>query len=624
MNGLDDFAKLVEDARQGEKDARNRLADAARLRLQEYVFRLTLEQDLTQDIVQETILEMFRVFEKLKRGERFWPWLYGIATNKLRNHYGKQWRHRTLSPAGAGEIAGAEGRDGLADAVTREFKQIVLRSMDELQPRHRAVLTMRCYDQMAYSEIAKVMGCSEFGARALFHRAKKALAEKLGGYGLGKSSLLIVLGVFGKITATSEAAAANVSVTAATLKVGLAATLAATATSKTAVVTLAAAAVIGGGSVAVVSSQCGNDAGVPQAQTHGLLDVQQEIPAVSAGVQECWQFFPEGPGKPLMMRLMESDNAGGDLICRYLQNEHANYYYDGTTVTINNYRCYNPDLSVRRLPTDGGELRDFISRVERHPGGMEYVADSRKGLLVVLARDAANGRKTWRVDRHEAVLEEQYFQSDWPASVKITDNRDAMHRRGWTWYRLSGQINGEEVAGRGRAPFVYETSAAHYPWLDISVGGRLRIVDTGAEAGVHDSAGKLLGRYEGGSFFEGLAKPWMGLHTIDTVRRDAAGRKVWFETKHGAARGKAEIVLTFDAVKLVYEIDLQRDVIDRITFREKSDGDQDAMGEVRFSYLQEIPPTSGEFAAPRPISSAVGRFDRLGTFWLAKLAGGGW
>ncbi len=263
-------------------------------------------------------------------------------------------------------------------------------------------------------------------------------------------------------------------------------------------------------------------------------------------------------------------------------------------------------------------------RVEGHPGGMEYVADSRKGLLVVLARDAANGRKTWRVDRHEAVLEEQYFQSDWPASVKIADNRDEMHRRGWTWFRLSGQINGEEVAGTGRVPFVYETSGAHYPWLDISVGGRLRIVDTGAEAGVYDSAAKLLGRYEGGSFFEGLAKPWMGLHTIDIVRRDAAGRRVWFETKHDAARGKAEIVLTFDAVKLVYEIDLRSDVIDRITFREKSDGDQDAMGEVRFSYLQEIPPTSGEFAAPRPISSAGGIKDRLGTFWLAKLAGGGW
>jgi RNA polymerase sigma-70 factor (ECF subfamily) len=232
MSSLDEFAKLVENARQGEKEALDRLAEAARVRLEEYVFRLTLEQDLTQDIVQETILEMFRVFEKLKRGERFWPWLYGIATNKLRNHYGRQWRHRAESLAGAGEIAGADGRDGLADAVTREFKQIVLKSMDELQPRHRAVLTMRCYDQMAYSEIAKVMGCSEFGVRSLFCRAKKALAKKLGGYGLGKSSLLIVLGVFGKITATSEAAAANVSVTAATLKVGLAASLAATATSK--------------------------------------------------------------------------------------------------------------------------------------------------------------------------------------------------------------------------------------------------------------------------------------------------------------------------------------------------------------------------------------------------------
>ena len=144
----DDYVKLVEQARLGDKDSLDRLAEVVRVRLREYVCRLTLQDDLTQDIVQESILEMFRVFDKLKRAERFWPWLYGIAFNKIRNHYGKQWRRKTISLSGVSEkIAGADGRDGLADAVTLEFKQIVLKSMDQLQPQHRAVLTMRCYDQ---------------------------------------------------------------------------------------------------------------------------------------------------------------------------------------------------------------------------------------------------------------------------------------------------------------------------------------------------------------------------------------------------------------------------------------------------------------------------------------------
>jgi len=118
----DDYAGLVEQARRGDKDALDRLAEAGRVCLEEYVLRLTLSEDLTQDIVQESILEMYRVFDKLKKAERFRPWLYGIAFNKLRSHYGERWRHRTVSLSGMeAELAGRDGKDGLADMVTREL-----------------------------------------------------------------------------------------------------------------------------------------------------------------------------------------------------------------------------------------------------------------------------------------------------------------------------------------------------------------------------------------------------------------------------------------------------------------------------------------------------------------------
>jgi RNA polymerase sigma-70 factor, ECF subfamily len=95
MCDLADYAEMVKKAQLGDRDSLNHLAEAARVRLHEYVFRLTLNEDLTGDIVQETILEMLRIFGKLRRTEKFWPWLYGIAFNKVRNHYGKRWRRKT-------------------------------------------------------------------------------------------------------------------------------------------------------------------------------------------------------------------------------------------------------------------------------------------------------------------------------------------------------------------------------------------------------------------------------------------------------------------------------------------------------------------------------------------------
>ena len=101
-----EHAELIKKAQLGDRESLSRLAEVARVHLREYVLRLTLQEDLTEDIVQESILEMFKVFDKLKKAEGFWAWLHGIAFNKIRSHYGRQWRHKTTSlSAAACEIA---------------------------------------------------------------------------------------------------------------------------------------------------------------------------------------------------------------------------------------------------------------------------------------------------------------------------------------------------------------------------------------------------------------------------------------------------------------------------------------------------------------------------------------
>lgn len=619
MISYEEHAELVRKAQLGDKESLKRLAEAARVHLRAYVFRLTLQEDLTQDIVQESILEMFKVFDKLKKTEKFWAWLNGIAFNKVRSHYGRQWRHKTSSLSGIDcDVAAKSSQSALADAINQELKQIVFKSMQELAPRHRAVLTMRCYDGLAYSEIAELMECTEFGAQSLFYRAKKALAKKLSHHGLGKGYLLAALVLFGKMTATTEAAAAEVSVTAATIKVGAAASLAAIATSKTAIVSLATAGVIAGGAVAVKPGTARLD----QRPQGSLTQTSLAAPwnEVTKGAEQCWYFFPEGVGKPLMIRLLKSGASGENSYCQYLQNQHANYSCDKSTVYMNNFRMYSPDLSVTRLPTDSENLSRFISRVEGRKADMERVPSRGKGLLVVSKRSSNDGDRVWRIDRHLNVLQEEYFQFDWPASARTVDNRDAMHKRGWTYFRIAGRINGEQVSGTGRMPFVYATSRQYSPWLKLQLPDGSWLVDSVAGAYVFDKSGEAAARYEAGSFFKGLGRPWMGLHTIDTVRRDAAEQQVWFDTIHVPGGNKAEIALTYDRIKLVYTIDMEIDVIEKITFTTSTGGE----GELRFSYLQNIDNTDNEFTRPTVRSYRKPRQNSPGLLWLVNLINNRW
>jgi hypothetical protein len=213
-------------------------------------------------------------------------------------------------------------------------------------------------------------------------------------------------------------------------------------------------------------------------------------------------------------------------------------------------------------------------------------------------------------------LEEDYFQSDWPATAKVFDNRDAMHERGWTYFRVTGQVNGEKVLGTGRVPFVYAASGRYSPWLKLQVGS-LMIVDTYNEAHLYRSPSVQLGTYAGGSFFKGLARPWMGLHTIDTVRRDAAEQRIWFETKYLPDNRFAQVELDCEGVKLVYKIDLETDVIDEITFST----DQGKTGNLKFSYLQSIEGVSKEFIPPRPRRRRASK-SSPGLLWLVQLVEG--
>jgi len=367
--------ELVRGAQRGNKECLDQLAQQARERLRTYVFRLTQQEDLTQEIVQESLLEMFKVIGKLRNADRFWPWLYGIATNKLRRYYRTERTQRRVARSSVqGKLTLKDRQDGFENLVGDELKQIVSGAMKKLRTRHKAVLIMRCYDEMPYSEIAETMGCSEFSTRMLFMRAKKALQKELSRNGFGKGSLLAALVLFGKLTAPSKAAAAQISITASTVNAGLMAGLVTLATTKTALV-LTTAGALTVGTIAVKSIPSKGIEG-----PHPSMAVTEDIGLSSGAGQEYRYYFPLGPTEPLMLRA-KSGNIGDDSYWQILQNPRNNYYYHNNKVYINNYRMWAGDLSVLRLPTDDPQLTDFICQVEGSTGIVEPV--TAKGFLLL-------------------------------------------------------------------------------------------------------------------------------------------------------------------------------------------------------------------------------------------------
>jgi RNA polymerase sigma-70 factor (ECF subfamily) len=226
---------LIHEAQLGNKDSMNRLAELVRERLFTYIYRLTLDHNLTQDLLQETILFMLQSLNQLEHVDQFWHWMFRTALGKVQHHYREMKRRRNIELSEPERLrinqrASSDFNDGLTELLRKELSDAVFKAMKRLKLDYRNVLLLRCFENMEYAEIATVLNCSELRSRVMFFRAKNSLRRHLAVQGFGKHYLLIALALFGLITTSAKAASSTI--TASSLEVGVAAVLVAVVSSK--------------------------------------------------------------------------------------------------------------------------------------------------------------------------------------------------------------------------------------------------------------------------------------------------------------------------------------------------------------------------------------------------------
>jgi RNA polymerase sigma-70 factor (ECF subfamily) len=219
------FAAIVTRAQQGDRTSMGQLVEVAEPRLLTYIFRLTLSQDLSEELSQKTLVKMVQSLETLKNVDKFWYWLLRHAMGEVQHYYrDKKRRHEVeieaLNREYFNQYVARNHHDGLDQSARIELSEIMYDAVANLKFTYRSILILRCYEQLSFVEIAQLMNCKEFGARVLFYRAKHALKQHLSRHGFGKEMLLAGLGLFGILTLPTKATSTACSVNTASLNVG--------------------------------------------------------------------------------------------------------------------------------------------------------------------------------------------------------------------------------------------------------------------------------------------------------------------------------------------------------------------------------------------------------------------
>ncbi len=218
-----ELVELVCRGQGGDREAVAMLSELAAERLLPYIHRLTLNYDVAQDILQETLLHLVKSLGDLKQQESFWSWIFRMARGKVQHYYRDRGREKDIMMRTFREgwnRCQDSNLTGYDYVLRKELSEIIVGVVGRLNVNQRTVLALRCYEDMPYSQIAEVMDCKEMAARVLFYRAKRLMRKGLIRRGFSKEHLMLALGLFGAITAKSEAVSATSCVSASILNVG--------------------------------------------------------------------------------------------------------------------------------------------------------------------------------------------------------------------------------------------------------------------------------------------------------------------------------------------------------------------------------------------------------------------
>jgi RNA polymerase sigma factor (sigma-70 family) len=173
----DEGQRVLDRIANGDRQALAELYDTHHLAILRYLWSLTDDRGLAEEILQDTLVAVWKGAGTFEGRSTVLTWLIGIARRQAHNSR----RRRSLPRVDLAELealpdsgpdpedlvlAGAE-RDQLAEAIRG------------LAPVHREILNLTFTQELSYAEMATIAGVPEGTIKSRLSNAKRALRARL-------------------------------------------------------------------------------------------------------------------------------------------------------------------------------------------------------------------------------------------------------------------------------------------------------------------------------------------------------------------------------------------------------------------------------------------------------------
>ncbi|MGB2613124.1 MAG: sigma-70 family RNA polymerase sigma factor [Phycisphaerae bacterium] len=183
----DEDAQLMLAFQQGEDLAFQKLVEHNHARVIGLVYRFIGNSTEAEDLAQEVFVRIYRARATYRPTAKFSTWMFRIAANvglnalRDRAHRRDDVSIEQLAGADRGPytIPDPEVRGPASEMDRSELRTRIQDAIRELPEKQQLAVVLSKYEGLAYTDIARTMGCSTMAVKSLLARARESLKERL-------------------------------------------------------------------------------------------------------------------------------------------------------------------------------------------------------------------------------------------------------------------------------------------------------------------------------------------------------------------------------------------------------------------------------------------------------------
>ena len=163
---------LMLDVSNDNIDSASVLYDRYSKRLYNYFVKISLNRELSYDMLQITFLRMIKYRHSYRKNKAFQAWIFQIA----RNVFADELKKRKIMTSDYIDVYNLEKGISDQESLEAENKERVLhQAMGKLDDESREILVLSRFQDMKYEQIAQVLNLTVSAVKVKVHRAIKKL-----------------------------------------------------------------------------------------------------------------------------------------------------------------------------------------------------------------------------------------------------------------------------------------------------------------------------------------------------------------------------------------------------------------------------------------------------------------